>query len=137
MHSALSISKRVALGLSVVLLVVSSFILNIAPAAAETYSVKMGADNGMLAFEPKALTVKPGDTVDFVNNKLPPHNVVFDKAKAPSAEVAAKLSHEQLLYKPGEDFKVTFTDDMPPGTYEYYCQPHRGAGMVAKITLAK
>ncbi|NJK37665.1 MAG: plastocyanin [Oscillatoriales cyanobacterium RM2_1_1] len=137
MRSILSIAKRVAVSLSVVLLVASSFLLNAAPASAADYTVKMGSDKGMLAFEPKTLTVKPGDTVDFVNNKLPPHNVVFDKSKAPSAEVAESLSHQQLLNRPGEDFKVAFTDDMPAGTYEYYCQPHRGAGMVAKITLEK
>lgn len=135
MNFVLSMSKRIALGLSIVLLMVSSLIFNASPASAETYTVKMGANNGMLAFEPKTLTVKPGDTVDFVNNKLPPHNVVFDKSKSPSAEVASSLSHEGLLYSTGQDFKVTVPADAPSGTYEFYCQPHRGAGMVGKLVV--
>ncbi len=135
MNFVLSMSKRIALGLSIVLLMVSSLIVNASPASAENYTVKMGANNGMLAFEPKTLTVKPGDTVDFVNNKLPPHNVVFDKSKSPSADVASSLSHEGLLYSTGQDFKVTIPDNAPSGTYEFYCQPHRGAGMVGKLVV--
>ncbi|ERT07823.1 plastocyanin [Lyngbya aestuarii BL J] len=110
-------------------------VFNASPAAAATYEVKMGANNGMLAFEPSTIKAKPGDTIDFVNNKLPPHNVVFDKSKSPSSEIASKLSHEGLLYSPGQDFKVTIPEDAPTGSYEFYCQPHRGAGMVGKIVV--
>ena len=135
MDFVLSISKRIVLGLSLVLLMVSSFVFNASPAAAATYEVKMGADNGMLSFQPSTIKAKPGDTIDFVNNKLPPHNVVFDKGKSPSADVASQLSHAGLLYSPGQDFKVTIPEDAPSGSYEFYCQPHRGAGMVGKVVV--
>ncbi len=131
------VSRSLSLVLCMMVLVVSTFLVAVSPAAAETYTVKMGADNGMLAFEPATLAVQPGDTVKWVNNKLPPHNVMFDEKNIPTASkaLASKLSHEQLMFSPGESFEVTFTDDMPAGDYSYFCAPHRGAGMAGKITL--
>lgn len=130
------VSRSLSLALCTLVLVVSSFLLVVSPAAAETYTVKMGADNGMLKFDPPTLTVQQGDTVKFVNNKLPPHNIMFDEKNVPGAskELATKLSHEQLMFSPGESYEVTFSDT-PSGDYSYYCAPHRGAGMVGKITV--
>lgn len=129
--------RRFGLALLTMLLVVSSFALFNPPAAAETYKVKLGSDKGMLVFDPAKLTIKPGDTVEWVNNKVPPHNVVFDAAKNPgkSADVAKNLSHKQLLMTPGQEVKTTFSADTPAGDYSYYCEPHRGAGMIGKITV--
>ena len=75
--------RRLGLAVLTILLVASSFALFTPPAAADTYTVKLGSDKGMLVFDPAKLTIKPGDTVEFVNNKVPPHNVVFDAAKNP------------------------------------------------------
>jgi plastocyanin len=124
--------KKLGLVIATFALVLSSFFFNTAPASAEAITVKMGGDNGTLQFDPPALTIKAGDTVKWVNNKLAPHNVVFDKDKSPSADVAAKASHKALVFSPGESFESTFTE---PGTYTYYCEPHRGAGMVGTITV--
>lgn len=134
MKFKLAIPRSLSLLLATILLVVSSFVLSAAPAAADTYTVKMGADNGLLKFVPDKLTIKPGDTVQWVNNKLAPHNAVFDANGVPSGdkELASKMSHTKLLYAPGESYETTFTE---LGTYSYYCQPHRGAGMVGKITV--
>jgi len=93
-------------------------------AAAATVEVKMGTDSGLLAFEPSTLTINSGDTVDFVNHKLGPHNVVV--------EGHSELSHTDLAFTPGESWTQTFSE---PGTYSYYCEPHRGAGMVGTITV--
>jgi Plastocyanin len=49
------------------------------PAAAETYTVKMGSDKAQLIYDPPTLTINQGDTVRWVNNKVYPHNVVFDR----------------------------------------------------------
>lgn len=129
--------RRFGLTLLTMVLVASSFALFTPPAAAETYKVKLGSDKGMLVFDPAKLTIKPGDTVEWVNNKVPPHNVVFDAAKNPSksADLAKSLSHKQLLMTPGQDVKTTFPEDTAPGDYSYYCEPHRGAGMIGKITV--
>jgi plastocyanin len=123
--------KKLGLLLSAVLLVIASFVISVAPAAAETFTVKMGADSGTLQFDPANLAIKAGDSVKWVNNKLAPHNVVFDGSKMDSA-VATKMSHKSLVFSPGESFETTFSE---PGEYTYYCEPHRGAGMVGKITV--
>jgi plastocyanin len=36
---------------------------------------------------------------------------------------------------PGQEVKTTFPEDTPAGEYTYYCEPHRGAGMIGKITV--
>lgn len=131
------ILRKIGLLLSSVLLIVASFALSASPAAADTYTVKMGSDTGQLKFVPDTLTVKPGDTVKWEMNKLAPHNAVFDAAGIPnkSATLAKELSNDKLLFAPGESYKVTIPDDAPEGSYSYYCQPHRGAGMVGKIVV--
>lgn len=121
-----TVSRSLSLALCAIALVVSSFLLVVSPASADTVTVKMGADNGMLAFDPANVTIKAGDTVKWVNNKLPPHNIVFE-----DKGLAAK-SHDQLMFSPGESYEVTFDS---AGTYSYYCAPHRGAGMAGKITV--
>ncbi len=122
-------SKKIGLLVATLALVISSFFTAIAPAAAADYTVKMGGDNGTLKFDPPSLTINAGDTVKWVNNKLAPHNVVFDKAPE---DKAAKISHKALVFSPGESFQTIFDT---PGTYSYYCEPHRGAGMVGTITV--
>lgn len=118
-------SRSLSLALCAIALVVSSLLIMVSPAAADTATVKMGTDSGMLAFEPSTVTIKAGDTVKWVNNKLPPHNIVFEGD-------AANKSHDQLMFSPGESYEVTFDT---PGTYSYYCAPHRGAGMAGKVVV--
>ncbi len=91
---------------------------------AKTVEVKLGTDAGMLAFEPSSVSISTGDTVKFVNNKLAPHNAVF--------EGHDELSHPDLAFAPGESWEETFSE---AGTYDYYCEPHRGAGMVGKVVV--
>lgn len=104
------------------------------PAAAETYTVKMGSDKAQLIYDPPTLTINQGDTVRWVNNKVYPHNVVFDKVPGGDAALAAKLSHKALLTAPNQVVESAFVD-VPLGEYTYYCTPHRGAGMVGKIIV--
>ena len=90
-----------------------SFTLASSAYAAE---IQMGS-GGMLVFEPCELTVNVGDTVTFVNNELPPHNVMFAGHD--------ELSHNDLAFSPGESFEVTFHE---AGDYIFQCDPHAGAG---------
>lgn len=101
------------------------------------HEVKMGSDNGLLAFVPKSVTISPGDTIDWVINKAPPHNVVFDTASMDAAQkgVVTDFPKPKLMIAAGDTYSVTFPEDTPPGRYPYYCTPHRGAGMVGEIVV--
>ncbi|MBE7381688.1 MAG: plastocyanin [Leptolyngbya sp. SIO1E4] len=127
---------RFSLACLALAMVVATLVTAAAPASAANYEVKMGSDSGLLVFEPANLTVKAGDTVTWVNNKMAPHNVIFDENQMPGdKDLATKISHDQLTFAPGESYSTTFSADMPAGDYTYFCAPHRGAGMVGKITL--
>ena len=115
-------------------LVVSSCAFLASPAFAADQTVKMGSDGGLLVFEPATVTVSRGDTVTWENNKMAPHNVVFDASSVPGGKaVADKLTNDKLTFSPGESYSSTF--DVEPGEYTYYCAPHRGAGMVGKVIV--
>ena len=92
--------------------------------AANAYAaeIQMGS-GGMLVFEPCELTINVGDTVMFVNNELPPHNVIFD-------EPYQEMSHGDLAFATGETFDLTFEK---AGDYYFQCDPHAGAGMKGVI----
>lgn len=142
MQQLIRAAQRLGLVMMAVVVMVGALTLVSAPASATNYDIKMGNDAGLLVFDPNVVTVKPGDTVTWVNNKMAPHNVIFDEAATPGEKDSAKaltgaISHTQLTFAPGESYSTTFTDDMPEGTYSYYCAPHRGAGMVAKVILKK
>jgi len=100
--------------------------------AAETKTVKMGADSGQLVFVPDEIKICKGDSVTWVNNKGGPHNVVFDEEAVPSGFDAEKNSMEDQLGDEGATFTKKFDAE---GTYGYFCQPHRGAGMAAEVTV--
>ena len=83
--------------------------------------------------QPNKISVAKGETVEFVNNKAFPHNVVFDEDNVPAGVNADAISHEDYLNGPGE--KVTNKFDVA-GTYGYYCEPHQGAGMQGTIVVS-
>ena len=86
--------------------------------------ITMGS-GGNLIFEPSDVTINTGDTVHFVNGMLPPHNVIV--------EDHPELSHEGLLFTPGESFDITFNE---PGDYTFWCAPHKSAGMIGKLHVS-
>merc|ERR1719224_250723 len=94
--------------------------------------VKLGSDSGGLVFVPDTLEIKSGDKVTFTNNAGFPHNIIFDEDNVPDGVSVDSLSREDYLNAPGETYEVKFDK---AGTYGYYCEPHRGAGMQGKITV--
>ena len=91
--------------------------------AAQAYAteIQMGS-NGNLVFEPSEVTINAGETVTFVNNALPPHNIIVDGR--------ADLSRESLMFSPGETQEIVFAD---AGDFNFKCAPHEGAGMKGVI----
>jgi len=83
--------------------------------------VVMGS-GGNLVFEPNEITISAGDTVHFINEALPPHNIIV--------EARTDLSRESLLFAPGETQDVVFAD---AGDYNFFCGPHQGAGMTGVV----
>ena len=83
--------------------------------------VTMGA-NGNLEFSPNEITISAGDTVHFMNESLPPHNIIV--------EARPDLSREALLFAPGETQDVVFADK---GDYNFFCGPHQSAGMTGVV----
>ncbi|WP_329034010.1 plastocyanin [Streptomyces sp. NBC_00178] len=102
-----------------------------------TYTVKVGSDAGRLAFQPGKLTVAPGDTIEWVCNAQPPHNIVFDPAKNPNGDsrMAKTLSHTTPMTNPGDVQATVVPRDAPPGDYHFYSEPHRDAGMEGILTV--
>jgi len=96
------------------------------PVAANAVDVKLGSDSGQLVFVPDEVTIKAGESVTWIGNKGLPHNVVFDEENVPEGTNLDAINHEEQLGEEGQ--KVTSKFDKP-GTYGYYCEPHRGAGM--------
>ena len=90
-------------------------------APAWAVDVQMGYD-GNLAFEPSDVTISAGESVHFVNNMLPPHNIIV--------EGRADLSRESLMFNPGESQDILFAD---AGDYNFFCGPHQGAGMIGIV----
>jgi plastocyanin len=125
-----AIPRLIVVAICTTLLDVISYFLTANPVLSATVTVKMGSARG-LVFEPASVTVKPGDTIHFEVGNFPPHNVVFDtKDKA----LDAKLSHKALANS--GSFDITIPANHPASTLTYFCLPHRGAGMVGKITVA-
>ena len=93
-------------------------------APAWAVDVQMGA-NGNLVFEPAEVSISAGESVNFINNMLPPHNVVV--------EDHPELSHEALAMMPGGEFDVDFPE---AGDYTYWCGPHKGAGMIGTVHVS-
>jgi plastocyanin len=106
--------------------------VNMPAFAAETKSVKMGSDSGQLVFVPDEIKVCAGDSVTWVNNKGGPHNVVFDEEAVPSGVDAEGISMDDQLGDAGATYTVKLEK---AGTYGYFCEPHRGAGMTATVVV--
>jgi plastocyanin len=99
--------------------------------------IKMGSDTGTLVFVPAKLTVKPGDKITWVMNKAGPHNAVFDLKNAPDPATAKAISENKLLVKSGDTVIVEVPANAKPGDYKFNCVPHKSAGMVGVLTIAK
>ena len=118
-----------------------------APAfVAETKKVKMGSDSGQLVFVPDEIKICKGDTVSWVNNRGGPHNVVFcttsdpwcrgrrnhGREGLPKGVDKDDISMDGLLRDQGDTYDKKFDT---PGTYNYYCEPHVGGGMIATLIV--
>lgn len=93
-----------------------------------------------LRFDPENITIKSGDTIEWVNDSSMPHTATDDPEQNPVSE-----SHPEYvllpdgaepwgseLLQPGEHYLHTFDT---PGAYKYFCVPHVLSGMRGSITV--
>lgn len=88
--------------------------------------------NGNPVFEPKSIEVTPGSTVTWKwesNN----HNVVV-ASQPKKASWKGTAGPPNKTYGTGHTYKHTFET---LGTYEYYCDPHRGLGMTGTVEVVE
>lgn len=95
-----------------------------------TQTVEVGPD-GEFVFRPgteEPLTITPGTTVEFVWES-DTHNIVVE-----SQPDGANWEGHEPIEDTGFTYSHTFETE---GTYEYFCQPHQQAGMVATIEVGE
>lgn len=104
-----------------------------AAGAGETHVVRMVTDYETLhfRFEPKVLTIAPGDTVTWLNVESEEHNVVTYPGGFPAG---AEPFASPMLAKEGETWSRTFER---LGTYQYHCMPHLMMGMTGEIVVGR
>jgi len=92
--------------------------------AQEAPTVRMISEGDTYYYDPIGLSVDPGTTVTF-ENAAGSHNAVSYDDRIPTGASA----FETPL---GETADVTFEE---PGTYDYYCVPHKTLGMVGRVVV--
>jgi plastocyanin len=87
-------------------------------------------------FSPSEITIRPGDTVTWVNNTDMVHTSSADPDIASSPDYVqlpdgAEPWHSGNI-EPGAEYSVTLD---VPGEYIYFCYPHQEAGMIGTIIV--
>ncbi|UPV99497.1 plastocyanin/azurin family copper-binding protein [Halorussus gelatinilyticus] len=85
---------------------------------------------GSLVFEPAELTIATGTTVKWVWES-DNHNVV-PSSQPEGANWQGTDGPPSKTYNTGHEYSHTFNTT---GTFEYFCQPHKTAGMTGTITV--
>jgi plastocyanin len=81
-------------------------------------------------YEPESLTVTTGDTVtwSWASNN---HNIVVE-SQPDAASWPGTDGGGSKTYDDGYEYSYTFDT---PGTYEYFCTPHKSLGMKAEVVV--
>ena len=107
-----------------------------APQESDVVVVKMTEER---KFMPEKLTIKVGQTVEWVNeDKAMPHEVTTDPNVASdpgnvSVPEGAQVFDSRLIVT-GKSFRHQFTI---AGLYRYACPPHENDGMLGELTVTK
>jgi plastocyanin len=96
-----------------------------------------------LVFDPDAITIAPGDTVEWVNVGGVGHSVTAYEDEIPAdaeyfasgdfdSESAARSAYPEGDIAGGESYSHTFEVE---GSYGYFCIPHEGVGMLGTVEV--
>jgi len=116
-----------------------------AASAQATHVVRMIANPGnhVYRFEPAEVVASPGDILVFRAVSGAPHSIVFE-AEGLSPGVRGAFNNampsrsgdlsSSLLTASGTEYRMT-VPQVPPGTYAYYCLPHRAYDMRGSLRV--
>ncbi len=98
--------------------------------APQTHEVLMVTDGSEYYFDPIGLHVQPGDTVRWTIDSGTHSSTAYEDRIPENAEPwdSGTLAEE------GASFEYTFEE---PGTYDYYCIPHKTLGMIGRIVCGE
>lgn len=95
--------------------------------AATADGLVLGVDGNNLAFDKKELATGAGSvTITLNNTSSIQHNIAIEDKDG------KELAAGELV---GDGGTSTITVDLKPGTYTYYCQPHKSSGMTGTLTV--
>jgi len=114
-------------------------------AAQETHVVRLIGDpaKGEYRFEPSVLAIRPKDLVVFRVASGAPHSVVFEGAGlSPGVRGAINSAmpnrsgelSSPLLTATGREYRMVIPQ-VPTGTYQFYCLPHRAYDMRGELKI--
>jgi plastocyanin len=87
-------------------------------------------------FFPDVLVIRPGDTVEWINNSDRLHTVTNDPASAIRADDVGRplgaAPFDSGYVEPGKTYRQRFTQE---GEYRYVCFLHETNGMVGRILV--
>ncbi len=114
-------------------------------AAQAVHEIKLEVDpeEEQYSFTPATVTARPGDVLLFRVTNGAPHSVVFEAGGlSPAAHTAlnsalprrsADLS-SPLLTENGSEYRIV-VPQVPPGTYQFFCLPHRAYDMRGQLRV--
>lgn len=100
----------------------------------DPYVVGMYTEGSDFLYDPVGLYVDPGDTVQWVNESGSHSATAYaegnENASTRRIPEAADSWDSTVFEEQGATYEYTFEE---PGTYDYYCIPHKGLGMVGRV----
>lgn len=97
-------------------------------AAADAAVLELGVQGDELKFDEEELEAAAGSvTLRLTNTSSIPHNVAVEDSEGNTIGEEGEIV--------GKDEVSEVTVDLEPGTYTYYCTPHKAAGMVGTLTV--
>jgi plastocyanin len=115
--------------------------------AQRVHEIRMNANptKEVYRFNPAQVTARPGDVLVFKVAAGPPHSIVFEGAglsETGRAALNGAMSRRSadlsspLLTTEGAEYRIV-VPAIAPGTYSFFCLPHRAYDMRGELQITK
>jgi plastocyanin len=107
--------------------------------------IEANAEREIYRFSPDQITARPGDVLVFKVASGPPHSIVFEgggltesarEALNGSLNRRAGELSSPLLTSEGSEYRIV-VPQLPPGTYQFFCLPHRAYDERGRLRITK